>query len=111
VLVDAHEYCVTVSYPLIKNMTQKKNYLTRAERLQFSLSQDLKEILVGLLLGDLYSQKRTKTGNAIFRFEQGIVNKEYIFDLYESFKNYCPSAPKISNRLPDIRTGNTHYLV
>jgi hypothetical protein len=69
------------------------------------------EILIGLLLGDLHSQKRTKTGNAIFRFEQGIVHKEYIFDLYESFKSYCPSAPKISNRLPDIRTGKTYTRV
>jgi hypothetical protein len=38
----------------------KRNNISRAERLQFSLPQELKDILVGLLLGDLYMQKRSK---------------------------------------------------
>lgn len=89
----------------------KKKYLTKAERSQFSLTQDLKDILAGLLLGDLCSQKRTEAGNPIFRFEQGIKNKEYIFHLYELFKSYCPSAPKITSRLPDKRTGEIYTRV
>jgi hypothetical protein len=32
--------CVTVSYSIINNMT-KKNYLTKKERSQFTLSSDL----------------------------------------------------------------------
>jgi hypothetical protein len=38
----------------LNNTNMKKNYLTQKERLQFSLSQEEKEILTGLLLGDLY---------------------------------------------------------
>jgi len=48
-----------------------KTILTKVERSQFFLSQDLKETLVGLLLGDLCSQKQRETFNPIFRFEQG----------------------------------------
>ena len=34
----------------------KQKYLTKAERTQFILTTEQKDILVGLLLGDLYAQ-------------------------------------------------------
>jgi hypothetical protein len=75
------------------------------------LSEELKQNLVGLLLGDLNIQKRTKTGNAVLRFEQGISNKEYINHLFNLFENYCPSLPKITDRLPDKRTGKIYTRI
>jgi len=92
----------------------KTKYLTKAERSLFTLSSDLKSITVGLLLGDLCAQKLTNltnTGNTILRFEQGLVHKEYISHLYELFESYCSTAPKISNRLPDKRTGKIYTRV
>jgi hypothetical protein len=40
----------------------KPKRLTKSEREKFSLTPDLFEILVGLLLGDLHSQKHSRTG-------------------------------------------------
>jgi len=94
------------SLPLVKPIR-----LTKLEQSQFSLSEDLKSILVGLLLGDLCAQKRTIKGNTCLHFEQGLVHKDYIYHLYELFEPYCRSVPKITNRLPDKRTGKIYSRV
>src|SRR5438309_650386 len=62
----------------------KPKRLTMAERKAFLLPDEMKEIIVGLLLGDLNAQKQNL--NARLRFGQGIVHKEYIMHLYELFK-------------------------
>jgi len=82
----------------------KPKRLTAVERSQFTLSGDLQDILVGLIIGDLHVRKHTKNSNAKLRFEQGFVHNDYLFHLYELFESYCSTAPKISNRLPDKRT-------
>jgi hypothetical protein len=46
----------------------KPNRLTRSEREKFFLTPNLKEILVGLLLGDLCIQKQAKVLNARLLF-------------------------------------------
>jgi hypothetical protein len=38
-------------------------------------------------------------------------NKDYIYHLYELFEPYCRSVPKITNRLPDKRTGKVYSSV
>ena len=88
-----------------------KKRLTNLERAQFSLPQDLKEILVGLFLGDLSAQKRSSKGNTNLHFEQGYLHKDYISHLYDIFKSYCNSEPKTSNRLPDKRTGAVYTRI
>ena len=47
------------------------NGLTKEEKAALSVPNHLKEILVGLLLGDLYAQKRNV--NVRLRFGQGVV--------------------------------------
>jgi hypothetical protein len=89
----------------------KKNYITKAERAQFTLSSDLKDILIGLLLGDLYNHKQKTSINARLEFTQGIVHKEYIQHLYELFSSYCGMVPKITSRSPDKRTGKIYSAV
>jgi hypothetical protein len=89
----------------------QKKFLTKAERLQFSLTPKLKGILVGLLLGDLNAQKYGRAANARFRFEQGTVHKDYLNYLYELFKTYCPSEPQIITRSPDKRTGKEYTKI
>ena len=70
----------------------------------------MKEISIGLLLGDLYAEKRAV--NARLQFEQGIVHEGYLRHLYDDlFSNYCMSSPKIANRLPDKRTGLVHSRI
>ena len=81
----------------------KPKHLTNLEKSQFTLSDELKKILVGLILGDLNLQKQS--ANVRVRFKQGIVNKDYLMHLYEIFSGYCSSGPKFTNAAPDKRTG------
>jgi hypothetical protein len=89
----------------------KKKRLKNFERKRFNLTKEIEEILIGLLLGDLCAQKRSMKGNTNLHFEQSIVHRDYIFHLFELFKDYCRSEPKISNRLPDKRTGRIYTRI
>ena len=89
----------------------KKNYLTKIERLSFTLSSELKDILIGLLLGDLYIHKQKTSVNTRLEFTQGVVHKEYVQHLYELFNIYCGMVPKITSRSPDKRTGKVYSSV
>jgi hypothetical protein len=89
----------------------KTKRLTKNEREEFVIPKNLQEILVGLLLGDLCSSKQKANVNARLLFEQGKVHEEYLMHLYELFSSYCGTAPKITNRLPDKRTGKTYTRV
>ena len=73
--------------------------------------KELKEILIGLFLGDLCARKRTIKGNTNLHFEQGIVHKDYINHLYSLFSSFCLSEPKLSQRLPDKRTGKIYSRI
>jgi hypothetical protein len=78
----------------------KRNTLTQAQRSQLSLPQNLQDILVGLILGDLCIRKRKASVNVRLQFEQGLVHEKYLEHLYDLFKTYCPSLPKTTNRPP-----------
>jgi len=66
------------SYDLYKNANQKrylethplKFRLSNSERAAKMLPQNLKDILVGLLLGDLFMGKRTKNSNPVLQFDE-----------------------------------------
>ena len=86
--------------------------LSKAEKSRIILSDKLKEILVGLILGNLTCQKQKLQRNPTFRFTQGMNHKEYLFHLYELFQNYCSKAPRKCNILPDKRTRKYYtYIV
>lgn len=55
------------------------------------LSQELKEILIGLILGDAHLEKQSLTANARLRFSQGLIHKEYFENIFLLFKPYCAS--------------------
>lgn len=59
-----------------------------------TLNSELEEIIIGLLLGDLFAEKRKPTSNTRLQFKQSIKNKAYIDHLYSLFKEYCNSEPK-----------------
>lgn len=77
--------------------------LTNAQRDSFSVTPNLHEIIIGCCLGDLHI--RRDYTNAYLRFQQGQINELYILHLYDLFKNYCSSGPKITNNKRDPRTG------
>ncbi len=62
------------------------------------LSKQQKNIIVGTLLGDATLCKIKKgMKNCHIKFEQSIKNKEYIESIYEVFKDWCGTSPKIRN--------------
>jgi hypothetical protein len=66
------------------------------------LTPELREVIVGCALGDLYIVKGKGYVNARLRFGQGYVHSAYLMHLYSLFKDYCITAPKVSSR-----TGNS----
>lgn len=89
----------------------KRNSMTRAERSQFSLPQNLQDILVGLTLGDLYISKPKTCINARLEFTQGVIHMEYLQHLYKLFGAFCGMVPKTPTRAPDKRTGEIYDTV
>jgi hypothetical protein len=62
----------------------KLRRLTKAEQEQFTLSEDLKAILVGSLLGDLCAEKLAV--NARLKFKQSTKHESYLLHLYNLFR-------------------------
>jgi hypothetical protein len=76
-----------INYSQEKEIKKKQKRVARED---FVLNDYLKEILVGLLLGDLYGRK--KGDYTLFTFKQGLTHQDYLNHLYSIFKDY--SAPK-----------------
>jgi LAGLIDADG DNA endonuclease family len=97
--------------PVIPDKDKPSRRLTKVERESFSLSKELKDILMGLLLGDLNILKGEKSINAGLRFEQSIIHEDYIRYLYNLFKFYCSSEPYTYTRSPNLKTGVSYSSV
>ena len=69
--------------PLIKSKR-----LNKKEKEVITLTSELKDVLVGSLLGDL--RGRLKYGKVSFVFKQSIIHLDSLNHLYELFSNYCP---------------------
>nr|QVG61545.1 hypothetical protein [Rhizoctonia sp.] len=89
----------------------KPKRLTNLEKSQFTLADELKDILIGLSLGDLYISNRISCLNPSLMFRQGIVHEEYLLHLYTLFQNFCSQGPKIQNPKPDKRTGKVYSAI
>jgi LAGLIDADG DNA endonuclease family len=85
--------------------------LTNSQRESFIVTPQLHEIIIGVSLGDLFIRKVPKGKNAFLIFEQGLINEGYILHLYDLFKDYCTSAPKKYDRLPDKRTDKVYSRI
>ena len=62
-----------------------------------NLPIELKQIIIGILLGDAHLYKTNDA--AYITFEQSILKKEYLLHLYSLFESYAKHPPKIYNRL------------
>lgn len=71
----------------------KPEPLTKGARDKFILTPKLKEITVGLILGDLYARRPKPLVNTRLLFIQSIIHNDYLLHLYELFKDYCKKAP------------------
>jgi hypothetical protein len=57
------------------------------------IPSELKEIIIGLALGDLYIRRRNL--NTCLCFKQSMINEAYILHLYTLFQEYCKMSPRI----------------
>lgn len=66
------------------------------------IPQDLKDIIIGLALGDLYIRKRNT--NTCLCFKQSMINEAYILHLYTLFQEYCKMSPRINDKVLNGKT-------
>lgn len=79
-------------------------YYRKSAKFDLELSIALEEIIIGLMLGDLFAEKIKQNSNTRLQFKQSIKNKIYIDHLYSLFKEYCNSEPKVTSSI-DKRPG------
>jgi hypothetical protein len=78
----------------IGDTTQIRQYSTGKELP--SLTTELKEIIYGLLLGDLYIDKQPCCRKARIQFLSGGKKFQYAMHLYSIFAPYCGTSPRVS---------------
>jgi len=85
-----------------------KNRLTRAERARFSLNDFQEQVLIGVILGDLYMRKSSKVANTRLVFRQGSVHSAYLLHLYKLFQVFVNTPPAITT-IVDKNTERSRY--
>jgi hypothetical protein len=68
----------------------------------------LKEVIFGLMLGDLSAERYSSNGGTRLRFYMSSINKEYAAHLYFKFKEYVKTPPKEITRKINKLTGKIH---
>ena len=81
--------------------------LSSADRVLITIPDDIKDVLVGILLGDAHIVKRSPTSNSRLVYAQtAIKHKEYFYFIYNLFvpfcaKNYVPQFRIIKDNRTD----------
>jgi len=90
--------------------TKKYKRLSKLEQASLSstLPNNLKDIIVGSGLGDLFIEKTSKNGNARLTFRQSVVHKEYLEHLFGLFKIYSHTE-KLKEASHNRKTTNKVY--
>lgn len=74
--------------------------LSKSERALITIPDDVKDILVGLLLGDAHIVKRSSTCNSRLVYAQtAVAHKEYFDYVYNLFIPFC-----VKDYIPQLRT-------
>lgn len=83
--------------------------LTNAQKESFFISQNLHDIIIGLILGDLFVSRDAK--NARLRFKQSLDHKDYIDHLFNLFSYYSNMKEPKEHKYFDNRTNKFYYFV
>jgi len=73
------------------------------------LTPELSEIIIGIILGDLHAERKNLNSNTRLQFKQSSKNQAYIEHLWNLFKDYCGSEPKVTSWFDDRPTKNKTY--
>lgn len=82
----------------------------KSAKYDLELNAELKEIIIGLMLGDLLAEKINPNSNTRLQFKQSVKNKVYIDHLYSIFKDYCNSEPKQTSSIEN-RPGKKEFNI
>jgi len=89
--------------------------LSKVERSKINIDEPLKEIIIGLLLGDGHIQSRQLNGNSRFMYGQSSLRENhlnYFNHIFELFKPFISKEYKIRSRsFLDKRTNKTYSSV
>jgi hypothetical protein len=83
-----------------------------SKKVHLTIPNNLHEIIIGSLLGDLTAERRNIKSNTRLQFKQSLMNKEYIYHMYNLFQIYCGTSPlniyKFDSR---VNKNNTYYAI
>jgi len=98
---------------LAARSTKGVTRLSPSERTAIKLPDEIKDILVGILLGDAHIVRRSPTGNSRLVYAQtAIKHKEYFDYVFSFFTSYCVSDYKPQSRIVvDNRTQKTYSAI
>lgn len=87
--------------------------LSSADRALITLPQEIKDILIGIILGDAHIVKRSSTGNSRLVYAQSsIEHKEYFNYVFSFFKPFCVNGYTPQSRIvKDNRTKKTYSAI
>jgi hypothetical protein len=98
----------------ISKLISKKR-LTKVERSKLNIDEPLKEIIIGLLLGDGHIQSRQLNGNSRFMYGQSSLRENhlnYFNHIFDLFKPFISKEYQIRSRsFLDKRTNKTYSSV
>jgi len=73
-----------------KRSTKEISRLSSSERKQILIPNDIKDVLIGILLGDAHIVKRSSTGNSRLVYAQtAVTHKTYFEYVYSFFTSFC----------------------
>ena len=73
-----------------KRSTKGVSRLSPSERKQILIPNDIKDVLIGILLGDAHIVRRSSTGNSRLVYAQtAIAHKAYFEYVYSFFSSFC----------------------
>ena len=82
----------------MKNLNYLVRFYRTSKKAHLKLSDDLNEIIIGCMLGDLSAEKPGENSNTRLQFKQSLKNKIYIEHLYLLFQEFCGSKPLIMSK-------------
>lgn len=85
-------------------------FYRKSAKFYLELNTDLEEIIIGLMLGDLFAEKIKPNSNTRLQFKQSNKNKVYIDHLYFLFKEYCNSKPRVISSI-EKRPGKKNFNI
>jgi len=81
-----------------------------SKKIHLTVPHDLHEIIIGSLLGDLTAERPNTNCNTRLQFKQSLINKEYIYHMYNLFQVYCGTSPLNMSKF-DSRVNKTYYAI